>query len=224
VTHHTLNASVPQHIYGYVCKEILYGLDPQYVGQFEPCVIFGVTSIPSRALHFSILCESGAQWARIPIHMLRWDVPDSKLDIEELMRSNGKNYCSHKTHPMENLQCWDCHGWDFSTVRYEYLREMGCEYRTPDGRMIPASYWFTLDHTDNGYSQYPPEHKCYHLLLLEDGSGQIAAMPNNRIVWKDDSFVKPGHDLKYKVMNETTWHAEAGRRNPQDTAMTDDTE
>jgi hypothetical protein len=169
-------------------------------------VIIGVTSIPSRALHFSILCESGAQWARIPIHKLCWEVPRSH----------------NKANPISDLQCWDCHGWDFSTVQYEYLREMGCEYRTPDGRMIPASYWFTLDHTDNGFSQYPPEHKCYHLLLLEDGSGQIAAMPNNRILWKDDSFVKPNPEaLKaYRVMQPQTWHAESGRHNPQDTAIT----
>jgi hypothetical protein len=210
MTHHTLNASVPQHIYGYVCKEILHGLDPKYVGEFEPCVIFGVTSIPSRALHFSILCESGAQWARIPIQMLRWQLP-SKPSVFDYR-------------PISDLQCWDAHGWDFSVTQYEYLREMGCTYRAPSGEPVPASYWFTLDHTDNGYSQFPPEHKCYHLLLCEDGSGQIAAMPNNRIIWKDKSFCKPGHPLDYKVMSPHTWHAEEGKRNPQDTAITKDVE
>lgn len=125
-----------------------------------------------------------------------------------------------KKHPMESLQCWDSHGWDFSVTQYEYLREMGCTYRTPKGEEIQASYWFTLDHTDNGYSQFPSEHKCYHLLLLEDGSGQIAAMPNNRIIWKDHSFCKPGHDFQYKVMAPITWHAEEGKRNPQETAIT----
>lgn len=216
--HHTLNASVPQHLYGYVRSEILQGLDGS--DGYEPCVIIGVTSIPSRALHFSILCESGAQWARIPIHMLRWEKP--KLTARALIE--GRNEVL--SHPIHDLQCWDCHGWDFSVTQYEYLREMGCEYRTPDGRMIPASYWFTLDHTDNGFSQYPPEHKCYHLLLLEDGSGQIAAMPNNRIVWKDDSFVRrnPERFKEYRVMHQTTWHAEGGRRNPQDTAITRDVE
>lgn len=204
MTHHTLNASVPQHAYGLVCREILYHLDPEMVGQFEPCVIFGVTSIPSRALHFSIMCESGAQWARIPINMLRWETP------------------RREPRAMPELQCWDAHGWSFSTVQYDYLREMGCEYRTPNNEMVPASYWFTLDHTDNGWSQYPPEHKCYHLLFLEDGSGQIAAMPNNRILWKDASFVRPGHGLDYKVMHPMTWHAESGKRNPQDTAHTTD--
>lgn len=183
------------------------GLDPDEDLNFEPCVIFGVTSIPSRALHFSVLCESGAQWARIPLHMLRWTLPEIDNAPE---------------HPLTELQMWDCHGWDFSVCEYEYLREMGCHYRKRDGSLVRASYWFTLDHTDNGYSQYPPEHKCYHLLLLEDGSGQIAAQPNNRIGWNDDSFVKPGHDLDYKVMSPVTWHAEIGRKNAQDTAFTKD--
>ena len=204
MAHHCLNASIPQHLYGAVCSEILYGLDEEKVGQFEPCVIFGVTSIPSRALHFSILCESGAQWARIPLHMLRHE--GATID----------------PHPLQELQCWDSHGWDFSTVQYEYLREMGCKYRTPSNQWVEATYWFTLDHTDNGYSQFPPEHKCFHLLLLNDGSGQIAAMPNNRILWDDKSFVLPGHTFDYKVMDAQTWHAEEGKGSPQATAMTKD--
>lgn len=204
MTHATLNASVPMHLYGYVDAKITHALDQAYEGKIEPCVIFGVTSIPSRALHFSILCESGAQWARIPLHMLYHQPP------------------KRAARPLSDLQCWDAHGWDFSVVHYEYLREMGCEFRTPTGEMVPASYWFTLDHTDNGYSQYPPEHKCYHLLLLEDGSGQIAAMPNNRIVWKDDSFVRRVERFDYKTMPPMTWHAEESRRNPQETAITKD--
>jgi hypothetical protein len=204
--HHCLNASVPQHLYGDVDSRILHGMDEGKAGCFEACVIFGVTSIPSRALHFSILCESGAQWARIPLHMLRHEL-------------NGVN---PPTHPLSDLQCWDCHGWDFAVTQYEYLREMACEFRKPDGTMVPASYWFTLDHTDNGFSQYPPEHKCYHILLLADGSGQIGAMPNNRIIWRDKSWVKSGHPFDYKVMAPLTWHAEESRINPQDTAITSD--
>lgn len=190
-----MNKSIPQHIYGLVDQGILRGSTTD-TNQYERCVIFGVTSIPSRALHFSILCESGAQWARIPLHKLRHEKPTSE-----------------RIHDLPQLQSWDCHGWDFCVVQYEYLREMGCEYKNRDGEMIPASYWFTLDHTDNGYSQYPPEHKCYHMLLLDDGSGQIAAQPNNRILWRDDSFVRanPAHLSNYRVMPKETWHAELGR-------------
>ena len=190
-----MNKSVPQHTYGLVDQGILRSMT-ENTGEYERCVIFGVTSIPSRALHFSILCESGAQWARIPLHKLRHEQPTS----------------AH-VHDLPQLQSWDCHGWDFCAVQYEYLREMGCQFKNRDGLMVPASYWFTLDHTDNGYSQFPPEHKCYHLLLLEDGSGQIAAQPNNRILWRDDSFVRPSpaQISEYRVMPETTWHAELGR-------------
>ena len=201
-----LNASVPRHIYGAVRAEILHGLDPDYIGRHEPCIIFGVTSIPSRAMHFQIMCESGAQWARIPLHMLLHDAPEAGAP----------------RHDLTELQCWDCYDWHFSTVAFDYLREMACEFRTPSGKVVPATYWFTLDHTDNSYSQYPPEHKCFHLLLLDDGSGQIAAMPNNRILWQDDSFIKRGHNLDYKVMAPVTWHAEERRPNPQDTAFVRD--
>jgi len=206
--HHCHNASLLQHLYGLVDSQILYGMDESFAGQFQQCVIFGITSIPSRCLHFSILCESGAQWARIPIHMLRHELPLKGGPI----------------HPLTDLQMWDCHGWDFSLTNYEYLREMSCLFRARDGKMIPASYITTLDHTENGYSQFPPEHKCYHLLRLEDGSGQIAAMPNNRIVWKDDSFItgKSAPEMGYKVMAAETWHAEISRKNAQDTAFTQD--
>jgi hypothetical protein len=207
---HCLNASIP-HKYGHVCQEILYGMDPAKVGHFEPCVIFGVTSIPSRALHFSILCESGAQWARIPLHMLRHELPEP----------------GPPKHVLTELQMWDSHGYEFGLTQYQFLREMSCRWRTTTGAWVPASYWFTLDHIDNGWSDYPPEHKCYHVLLCEDGSGQIAAMPNNRIVWDDKSFVKAGHPLDYRVMAATTWHAEhrpeSPHVNPQDTALTQET-
>ena len=200
--HSTLNANIPQHIYGHVCSEILCGMNPDKVGQFEECAIFGVTSIPARAWHFQIMCRSGAQWARIPIHMLRWQ--------RQMMPE----------HPLCDVQCWDCHGWDFSVIQYDFLRDMACTFKAAaSGTIIPAQYWFTADHTDNGYSQDPQQHKCYHFLKLTDGSGQIAAMPNNRIYWQDDSFVNASLPKEYQVMSPMTWHAEQGH-SPADTAFT----
>lgn len=211
MTHYTQNGNIPQHLFGYAASEILYGLDPEKVGEFEFCSIFGVTSIPSRALHFTILLESKAQFTRIPIHMIRHEMPKPGAPVRDC----------------HDLQFWDSHGWQFSVIQYDYLREMGCHFLDRNGNKVPASYWFTLDWTDNGWSLYPPEHKCAHLLLLEDGSGQVAAMPNNRILWEDNAIV--GKDSVtadkrgYKVMPPVTWHAEAGR-NPQDTAITQDVE
>jgi hypothetical protein len=98
---------------------------------------------------------------------------------------------------------------------------MSCTYRNCDGENIPAQYWFTLDHTDNGFSLSPTQHKCFHLLKCCDGSGQIAAMPNNRIKWHDPSFVQ-GEIPQYKVMADVTWHCEQQHLdNPHDTAFTE---
>lgn len=200
--HYALNAPVPQHIYGHVDKRILFGLED--VMGYEPCVITGVTSIPGRAIHFSILCESGAQWARIPMHMLYHTKP-------------GDFY-----HNLNDLQMWDCMGWEFSVVQYTYFREMSCTFRNREGKSVAAQYWFTLDHTDNGFSLSPTQHKCFHILKCCDGSGQIAAMPNNRIVWHDPSFVRHGEIPKYKVMADVTWHSEQqDLDNPHDTAFTE---
>ena len=110
--HHCHNAPLINHLYGLVDSRILYGMDESLAGKFQRCVIFGITSIPSRALHFSILCESGAVWARIPIHMLRLDTPQKDAPV----------------HQLTDLQMWDCHGCDFSLTNYEYLREMSCAF------------------------------------------------------------------------------------------------
>lgn len=109
----TQNASVPQHIYGYVQKDILHGLTG--VKGYEPCVITGITSVPSRAFYFSILCESGAQWARIPIHYLHHEKPDPERQWF---------WQAH------DLQLWDAMGWEFSVVQYNYFREMACTFRS----------------------------------------------------------------------------------------------
>lgn len=206
MTHSTVTASVPIHRKAYVCREWLHGMNEEYAGQFEKCVIISVTSVPSRCLSFGILLESGAKFARCPIHMLRWEEPDEGAPI----------------HPLHEIQAWDCFDWDFSVYRIDYLREMGCTYRTPgNGTILPGFYWFTLEHTDNGFSQDPQQHKDYNIICLEDGSGQIAASPNNRILWRDLSFVVPGLPLDYKVVSDETYHCEVGR-NPQDTAITQD--
>lgn len=201
--HYAQNAPVPQHIYGCVAKDILHGLTG--VRGVEQCVITGVTSVPNRVLSFSVLCESGAQWARIPIQYLYHSTPKRELVWKA-----------------SDLQMWDCMGYEFGVVQYTYFREMGCVFRNRRGDNIPARYWFTLDHTDNGYSLCPTQHKCYHILLLEDGSNQIAAMPNNRILWHDPSFCT-GKLPQYKVMPNKTWHCESfDLENPQHTAITQD--
>jgi hypothetical protein len=180
-----MNASLP-HIYGVVKNDILFGMT--LTEGVTECVIFGATSIPARCLHFSVMLDTGAQWARIPLHMLGWQRGDMR-------------------HKLQDLQVWDCMGWDFEVITYDYLREMECEVLMGEKR-VPGRYWVTVDHTDNPYSNHPPQHKTFVLVKLLDGSGQIAAMPNNRILWRDPSFVDQKELPRYRTMAATTWHCE----------------
>lgn len=54
-----LNASLPFHFYAYVRAEFLRDFEAGQ-GQFEPALVFGVSSHCSRALGWHVLTESGA--------------------------------------------------------------------------------------------------------------------------------------------------------------------
>ncbi len=120
--------NVPQHIGGTdgihpgdLLEDIL---DGDYGGEaegYEKCIIFGVTSVPSRMLSFSIMCEGGAQWARIPLHMLFHEKPRGKWLSTD--------------HAISDLQCWDCYGVDFSLACrfHDYHWELAEQELMPGG-------------------------------------------------------------------------------------------
>ena len=59
---------------------------------------------------------------------------------------------------------------------------------------------------DTDHSEIPHEHKCAHVLALEDGN--YAAQPNNRIIWSIPSFtVKDEVPFDWKVQT-SEWNVE----------------
>ena len=57
-----------------------------------------------------------------------------------------------------------------------------------DGNYYATINWGSSDmNTDLTLSEDPMEHKCHHIILLDNG--QIALQPNNRIKWNEPSFV-----------------------------------
>ena len=57
------------YLTAYVRNEFLHDHE-KGKGDFTPCTVFGFRSEVMRAPMFQIMLESGAQWARIPIHAL----------------------------------------------------------------------------------------------------------------------------------------------------------
>jgi uncharacterized membrane protein (UPF0182 family) len=81
-----------------------------------------------------------------------------------------------------------------------------------DKKFYHGKYLFTIDwaHPDTNildteHSEIPQEHKCAHILALDNGN--FAAQPNNRLLWHVNSYTTDNSWPDYKVQT-TYWDAE----------------
>jgi hypothetical protein len=164
-----LNANVP-HFYTNLRAEYLYD-QQSHRGEFIRAVVFGVASIPTRALMFHAMTENGAQIARLPISAFCHKT-DAPADL-----------------PLEVLELWDCFSYDVSVIAFEFLRGLRCKTILRNGEWYAGQYMFTVDWCGSAYAEEPGEggHKNAHVLQLDNGC--YAAQPNNRIIWSEPSFI-----------------------------------
>lgn len=187
-----LNSNVPE-FKCFLRKEFLYN-GKTHRGQFVPVVVFGISSIPGRALGFHVITDGGAAIDRIPIHALCWkkDAPAQDLGVLEL---------------------WDCPGPYVGVHEFDFLAGLRCRTLLSDRKYYGAKYLFTIDWSGSPEADAAGDigHKSAHLLSLDNGN--LAAQPNNRIFWKESSFVtcplekNPGYRI-----NETEWRCEDGEK------------
>ena len=85
-------------------------------------------------------------------------------------------------------------------------------YVTPNRFDEFSEYQFTIDwaspevnEIDCEHSEIPQEHKCAHILALDNGN--YAAQPNNRILWSVSNYTTDRSWPDYKVQN-TYWTVE----------------
>ena len=190
-----LNANIPP-IYCKIKTEYLYDMDMDKKGERE-CVVFGLASISGRALLFHALLPNGAVYYRLPISAFfqkrfsRSEVPDMSVD---------------------QLQLWNCFSYWPSVHVFDFLAGVDGKYRGKDKNFYPGNYLFTVDWAhpepnilDVEHSQIPQEHKCAHILALDNGN--FAAQPNNRILWHVNNYTTESDWPDYKVQN-TVWDVE----------------
>ena len=162
-----LNANIPVQ-YAQIKREYLYDLKKHH-GEVEDCIIFGISCITGRAILWHALMENGAIFYRLPITaFIQRDydpgtVPTKRLDELELW--NSFSY-----YPAVN--CWDI------------LSDQHGKYIGKDKKWHEGKYLFTVDWAhpdanilDTEHSEIPHEHKCAHIIALDDGN--FAAQPNN---------------------------------------------
>ena len=191
-----LNANIPA-TYAQVRREYLYDLSG-HVGEAEDCIIFGMASITGRALLFHAVMENGAVFYRLPISACI----QRGFDVQEVPRPR-----------LDELELWNCFSYYPAITTYDILASQSGKYYGKDKKWHSGAYLFTVDWAhpesnivDTDHSEIPHEHKCAHILALDDGN--YAAQPNNRLIWNIPSFtVKEEIPFDWKVQT-SEWKVE----------------
>jgi len=192
-----LNANIPV-IYCQIRREYLYDLKKHH-GEVEDCMVFGIASMPGRALLFHAIMQNGGVYYRLPISAFI----QNGFDVEKVPRPR-----------LDELELWNCFSYYPSVICFDALSVAG-KYWGKDKKWHTGSYLFTVDwaHPDSNivdtdHSEVPQEHKCAHIMALDDGN--YAAQPNNRILWHIPSFTVRNEIPDWQV-NHQVWSVEDSR-------------
>jgi len=191
-----LNANIPA-MYSQIRREYLYDLSG-HVGEAEDCVIFGMASISGSAILFHAIMENGAVFYRLPI---------------SAFVQRGFTSDQVPRHRLDELELWNCFSYYPAVTSYDILDGQSGKYIGKDKKWHQGHYLFTVDWAhpesnivDTEHSEIPHEHKCAHILALNDGN--YAAQPNNRLIWSIPSFtVKDEIPFDWKVQT-SEWNVE----------------
>lgn len=180
------NANIPL-ISVKVKKQFLRNLEDGY-GAFINGYLFGVYAQRNQALLFNVFLETGAVYYRLPINA--FIVSESKASVIDDLKTS-------------DLQLWDCLSNQIEVIQWSFLKDQTASVNLAHLGNIKGRYLFTIEYLQNdtgeldlSFVNVPGEYKCAHIIFLENG--HLCAMPNNRIVWQDQAFVKsnPIHDYK----------------------------
>ena len=190
-----LNANIPPE-YAQIRREYLYDLKKHH-GEVEDCIIFGLSAITGRSILFHCIMENGAVFYRLPISAFiqrgfkPTEVPRRRLD---------------------ELQLWNCFSYYPACTEFDFLSGQRGKYLGKDKKFYHGEYQFTIDwaspeinEIDAEHSEIPQEHKCAHILELDNGN--YAAQPNNRILWSVSNYTTDRSWPDYKVQT-TEWSVE----------------
>ena len=160
---YTLTGQIPRHLYCWV--------DTQHTHK-EPCgfvraVWYGLVSYPGRMWGCTVMLESGAVYRNLPTHAIAFDPqPEGEWTPQDALT-------------------WDCFGWEFTSLEYDYLRGLDCKVRA-GGKEIDGEYLFTVAPIGDGFSAYPEQAKEFTFVELVNG--WLTVQPTDHIVFRERSF------------------------------------
>lgn len=176
----------------FVREKYFYNLDKN-VKTYREGYIFGACSIRNRALMFHVYLDNGAVFYRLPVSAFcTKPCPEQSL---------------------QDLEWWDAFGYDVEYIQYSFLKGFEGSVKLKDNKLYKCKYIGTFDwgnisdKNDYTFTETPDQHKCLHLLELNNGN--LALAPNNKIIW-DDSFFKSDFKVPsdWKAQNHI-WSSES---------------
>lgn len=163
---------------------------PDHYPMQERCLLISVKARTGYDLEFQVLTERGVLRDKLPIVALSHLKFDERPDF----------------YPQEFLQRWCCPSKHLTIV--ELPLQTGKAWIQMS--KVPFQYLFTVDFTDSyeldpgSDVSMPEEHKAQHIIILS--CGQLAAMPNNSLIWDHPTLVSEDKQLKanpgYKVQTK----------------------
>ena len=138
-------------------------------GDYTDCVLTNVSSIQGRPLLFQALTNQGVLRDHLPITAFCWK-PCEAL-------------------PLDDAQLWSCFSYHCVCHTIEYLKDLRVKCVLKDSEWRPGTYQFTFDWHSSPMAEDPGEasHKSANFIALDDGN--YVALPNNRILWSEPSFI-----------------------------------
>jgi hypothetical protein len=113
---------------------------------------------------------------------------------------------------LDELQLWNSFSYYPAVTTWDILEAQSGKYIGKDKKWHYGRYLFTVDFAhpepnilDTDHSEIPHEHKCAHILALNDGN--YAAQPNNRLIWDIPSFTVKDQVPDWKVQTNY-WNVE----------------
>ena len=113
---------------------------------------------------------------------------------------------------LDELQLWNSFSYYPAVTSWDILEAQSGKYIGKDKKWHWGRYLFTVDFAhpepnilDTDHSEIPHEHKCAHVLALNDGN--YAAQPNNRLIWDIPSFTVKDKTPDWKVQTNY-WNVE----------------
>jgi len=181
-------SNLPRQQYLYADRSVMSaGLQQGW----EECVWFGLLSTPHRAWACTVMLKCGAIYRGLPLSALAF--------------TNGRG----EEWVLGDAQRWDCFGWNFTTIEYDYLRELDCEvWLASKQKWMRGSYMFTAEPYGDGYSLEPSQTKSHHFIEL--ANGRMTCVPGNNVLFKESSFTNKNKADKptWLRVQTKTYHAE----------------